>query len=86
MPKIVRSDEVILSSRNVTSSVLTEVSCRHLLEVGKGLAYVIGGLLSSFRALILLRVIGLMVHADRRMDKLDRWLIPRCSSHFAENL
>jgi hypothetical protein len=86
MPKIVRSEEGILSSRNVTSSVLTEVSFGHLLAVGRGLAYVIGGLLSSFRALILLRVIGLMVHADRRMDKLDRWLIPRCSSHFAENL
>jgi hypothetical protein len=27
-----------------------------------------------------------MVHADRHMDKLDMWLILRCSSHFAENL
>ena len=34
----------------------------------------------------MLRLIGLMVHADRRMDKSDMWLIPRCSSHFAENL
>ena len=86
MPKIVRFEEVILFPQShLVRSHRNRLQASSRSRKGRQ-PYVIGGLVSSFGVLTLLRAIGLMVPADRRVDKLDMWLIPRGSSHFAENL
>jgi hypothetical protein len=86
MPKIVRFEEVILFPQSHLARSHGD-KLQAPSRSRKAPAYAIGGLVFQLWGLDLApRVIGLMVHAGRRMDKLDMWLIPRRSSHFAENL